>query len=312
MELQRFESFEEFQNAVVNADLSVRLLGPHDGKWQLGNLDVDGITVQRGIETVPNLCEAAGWPSHLMFLISEGRPGPTWLNGVPFARDKIGIIAPGRGFVFRAVGPNTWITIAVPTSFPLFLADDMAGQVLRRWCRATAMQTAPPRAIEGLRNAALIATDPRTPPAIGRTLIEHALLALLGSREWRPRRVVGRPRASPHELTDTMLKRFRAWDAAAQQSYQLDCPQVGARSLNSFFHHCFGLGPMQYLHLRQLHAIRAALLDSRESAATIADLFERGGYPYSTYALARYRALFGEPPSETRAMGPLVQGSGTA
>ncbi|CAB3868708.1 hypothetical protein LMG2828_02865 [Achromobacter piechaudii] len=99
MELHRFESFEEFQDAVVNADLAVRLLGPHDGKWRIGHLDVDGITVQQGIEAVPNLCEASGCPSHLMFLISEGRQSPTWLNGVPFAHDTLGVL-PRHGVLF--------------------------------------------------------------------------------------------------------------------------------------------------------------------------------------------------------------------
>ncbi|MPS77727.1 MAG: AraC family transcriptional regulator [Achromobacter sp.] len=309
MELHRFESFEEFQDAVVNADLAVRLLGPHDGKWRIGHLDVDGITVQQGIEAVPNLCEASGCPSHLMFLISEGRQSPTWLNGVPFAHDTLGVLAPSRGFVFRAAGPNAWISIAVPISFPMFLADDEAGRILRHWCRATRMLSAPPAAIQNLRNAALLATRPGTSPVAGRALIEAALLALIKSRACPPRPAAGRPRISPHELCDSALQRFRDLDVMAQRSDQWKNMPIGSRSLNSFFQHCFGLGPVQYLHLRRLHHIRAALRDMREPSATIADVFEWGGYPYSAYALSRYRAIFGEPPSETRARSPVMQGT---
>lgn len=307
MELHRFESFEEFQDAVVNADLAVRLLGPHDGKWRIGHLDVDGITVQQGIEAVPNLCEASGCPSHLMFLISEGRQSPTWLNGVPFARDTLGVIAPSRGFVFRAAGPNAWIAIAVPISFPMFLADDEAGRILRHWCRATRMLSAPPAAIQNLRNAALLASDPGMSPAAGRALIEAALLALISARADPAKPTVGRPRISPHALCDSALQLFRDFDAMAQRPGQWEALPVGPRALNSFFHHCFGLGPVQYLHLRRLHQIRTALRDTRAPSATIADVFEWGGYPYSAYALSRYRAIFGEPPSETRANAPAMQ-----
>lgn len=294
MELRRFESFGEFENAVVDVDLKVRLLGPRDGRWRLGHADVDGINVQRGLESVPNLCEASGWPTHLMLLLSAGRPVPTWLNGVPFGEGKVGVLAPGQGFVFRAAGPNQWMTVALPLASRLFETDDETGQILRGWSQSTRMVEAAPGAIEQLQHAALLASDARTPRANGSALIENAIAALVLSCR-RQTSSLGRPGASPHAMCDTTLSLLNMMDLD-----RLADMSISPRSQRSFFKKCFGLGPVQYLHLRRLHAIHETLQDARESPVSIAETFERHGYAYSSYALARYCAIFGERPSTTR------------
>ncbi|WP_313066000.1 AraC family transcriptional regulator [Achromobacter animicus] len=300
MELQRFESFGEFEDAVVDVDLKVRLLGPGDGSWRLGHAKIGGITIQRGVETVPNLCEASGWPGHLIFLISSPEPSSTWLNGVPFGEGKLGVLAPGRGFVFRAAGPNHWITVALPLTSWLLHTDNEAGRVLRRWCKSTFMLHAPPSSIQTLQRAAVIASASLTSEAVGRTMVENAILSLALSRNDRPR--FGRPGVSPHAVCDATLGLLDAADTGRLQSL-LDLP-IGSRTLRNFFHNCFGQGPAQYLHLRRLHAIHESLRAGREGLDSIADTFEQHGYAYSSYALARYRAIFGELPSMTRGGKP--------
>lgn len=294
MELRRFDSFGEFESAVVDVDLKVRLLGPRDGRWQLGHADVDGITVQRGVESVPNLCEASGWSTHLMLLLSAGRPVPTWLNGVPFGEGKVGVLAPGQGFVFRAAGPNEWMTIALPLASRLFEADDETGETLRGWTQSTRMVEAAPVGIEQLQHAALLASDPSIPRTTGSALIENALVALVQSRREQAANL-GRPGVSPHAMCDTTLSLL----GVMELDPLADMP-IGPRSLRSFFKKCFGLGPAQYLHLRQLHAIHEALRDKHERFTSIAETFDRHGYAYSSYALARYYSIFGELPSVTR------------
>ncbi|WP_313378059.1 helix-turn-helix transcriptional regulator [Achromobacter insolitus] len=296
MELRHFGSFGEFENAVIDVDLKVRLLGPRDGRWRLGHSDVGGITVQRGMESVPNLCEASGWSTHLMFLLSAGRPVPTWLNGVPFGECKVGVLAPGKGFVFRAAGPNEWMTIALPLASRLFLADDETGETLRGWAQCTRMVEASPDAIEHLQRAALLASDALMPRATGSALIENAVVALVQSRR-RQAANLGRPGFSPHAMCDTTLSLL-----GEMELDRLAGMPISARSQRSFFKKCFGLGPAQYLHLRQLHAIHEALQDKRRSLGSIAETFDRHGYAYSSYALARYYSIFGELPSATRAV----------
>lgn len=299
MELLQFGSFEEYEAAVVDVDLKVRLLGPRDGGWRLGHANVGGITVQRGIETVPNLCEAAVATTHLMFLISDAGPGSAWLNGAELGPDKVAVLAPGQGFVFRADGPNSWVTIAVPLSSPMFQADGEVGQVLRYWTRSTKVLTATPSRIVALQQAALSAGGSCMAGEAGRLSIERAIASLVFSRQPQPA-ASGRPGISLHDLCNATLSHFRAMDADMSGATRYDGLKVGERSLRTFFRHCFGLSPIQYMHLRQLHAVHAALASAAAEEWSIADIFERQGYPYSNYALTRYRALFGETPSATR------------
>jgi len=302
MELHRFESFGEFESAVVDVDLRVRLLGPRDGRWRLGHAEIEGITVQCGRETVPNLCEASGWPTQLMLLLSKGRPVPTWLNGVPFAEGKMGVLAPRQGFVFRAAGPNEWTTISVPLTSPLFEVDDETGQILRDWCQSTRMLEATPHAIEKLQQAALMAAHDLTPNAVGRALIESAIIDLVRSRQQHSTGL-GRPGFSPHSLCNTSLSLLSTMD----EGRLADLP-ISDRSQRSFFKKCFGRGPMQYLHLRRLHEIHETLQGVHGSLTSIAEIFEQHGYAYSSYAVARYHSIFGELPSATRKAAEIALG----
>lgn len=301
MDLHRFDSFDEFEAAVVDVDLKVRLLGPADGLWHIGHADVDGITVQAGVEAVANLCEASGWPTHLMFLISAGHPTPTWLNGEAFGPGRLGILAPNKEFVFRAIGPNEWVTVAIPLSSRLFSSEDDMGLVLRRWCRSTDIVPCCPAAIRALRDAAMmaVAMAPHERP-LGRARIEAAIAGLVATR--RPRLpLLGRPQVSPHDLTATAIQMFRAYDRAlTAREYRLRELAVRERARNDFFQRCFGLTPSRYLNLRRLHAVHDALRASSNEKSSVAALFEAEGYTYSAHSLARYRAIFGESPSDTR------------
>ncbi|OZI38739.1 hypothetical protein CEK29_19730 [Bordetella genomosp. 5] len=301
MDLHRFESFEEFEAAVVDVDLKVRLLGPADGLWHIGHADVEGITVQVGAEAVANLCEASGSPTHLIFLISDGYPVPTWLNGEEFGPGKLGILAPNKEFVFRAAGPNGWVTIAVPLSSRLFSSADDVGHVLQRWCRSTDIVPCCPSAIQTLRVAALFGAS-REPleRALGRARIEAAIAGLVATRRPRPL-TVGRPQVSPHELSAAAVQMFRAYDRGlSPREYRLVDLALRERARNDFFQRCFGLTPARYLKLRRLHAVHDALRASSNARNSVAELFEAEGYAYSAHSLARYRAIFGESPSDTR------------
>lgn len=162
------------------------------------------------------------------------------------------------------------------------------------WVQRTRMVEATPDAIEQLRRVALLASDALIPGATGSALIENAIGALVQSRR-RHAVNLGRPGFSPHALCDTTLSLLGEMGLD-----RLAAMPISARSQRSFFKKCFGLGPVQYLHLRQLHDIHKALQDKRGSLGSIAETFDRHGYAYSSYTLARYYAIFGELPSATR------------
>jgi AraC-like DNA-binding protein len=299
MNLHHFESFDSYAQAILGAHARVFLLGPRGNGWRIGHLDVGGIDVQRGVAAAPNLCEATGRATHLTLLLSQPPSSATWLNGAPFSEDSIGILAPSRGYAFRAAGPNEWITIALPLGSDLFVGSGLTAQTLRRWTDAESMVHTDYLQVAALRDAAITSMAPSCPPEIGRRLIEQRLLDLIASRT-PVERCRGRPSISMSKLCESALTVFREQNATAHVNDLCKALKISERSLRDFFLACFGMGPGHYLCLRKLHDVYLDLAKNGNPRMTVADCFLQHGYAYSTYAAAHYRKLFLETPSQTR------------
>lgn len=299
MNLHHFESFDSYAQAILAAHARIFLLGPGGNEWRIGHLDVNGIDVQRGVATAPSLCEATGRPTHLTLLLSQPPSSPTWLNGQPFSQDSVGILAPSRGYAFRAAGSNEWIMIALPLGSDLFAGSSLMAQTLRRWADAESMVRTDYLQVAALRDAAITSLAPSCPPEIGRRLIEQRLFDLIASRT-PVQRCRGRPSISMSKLCESALKVFREQNATAHVNDLCKAMRISERSLRDFFLACFGMGPGHYLCLRKLHDVYLDLAKNRDPRMTVADCFLQHGYAYSTYAAAHYRRLFLETPSQTR------------
>ncbi len=74
---------------------------------------------------------------------------------------------------------------------------------------------------------------------------------------------------------------------------------VSERTPRTAFNEYFGVGPVRYLQLRQLHQIHRVLRAANPEAVSIGEvLVGHGVWEFSRFS-ARYRQLFGELPSET-------------
>ena len=74
---------------------------------------------------------------------------------------------------------------------------------------------------------------------------------------------------------------------------------VAERTLRTAFNQHFGVGPARYLQLRRLHSIYRALRESEPDETSVAQVFVHHGEWEFGRVAGRYRALFGELPSET-------------
>jgi len=113
----------------------------------------------------------------------------------------------------------------------------------------------------------------------------------------------GRPRIDRGEIIRRSM--------AALATEAVDRPSVGQlatlagvteRTLARAFHDTFGTSPMQYVLLRQLHAVRRGLLAAPDDATVSAILVRHGIWDHGRFA-ARYRRHFGESPSATLTQG---------
>lgn len=76
---------------------------------------------------------------------------------------------------------------------------------------------------------------------------------------------------------------------------------VPARTLQLAFQRADEMGPMQWLRLQRLHAVRAALLDAGQDGARVTELALRFGFTHLGEFSQQYRRVFDETPSATLA-----------
>jgi len=103
---------------------------------------------------------------------------------------------------------------------------------------------------------------------------------------------------------DTILARFvRFLEANPDRPLYLAeiCAAIGAaeRTLRASCEEHLGMGPIRYLTLRRMHLVRRALLAADPSTATVTRIVTDHGFWELGRFSATYRALFGEPPSDT-------------
>lgn len=103
---------------------------------------------------------------------------------------------------------------------------------------------------------------------------------------------------------DAIVARFEEFlEANPDQPLYLTeiCAAIGVaeRTLRVACEEHLGMGPIRYLSLRRMHLVRRALLRADPSTATVTRLAtDHGFWELGRFSVA-YRALFGEPPSES-------------
>jgi AraC family ethanolamine operon transcriptional activator len=75
--------------------------------------------------------------------------------------------------------------------------------------------------------------------------------------------------------------------------------QVTQRTLEYAFRENFGMSPLGFLHLRRYHAARRDLLAADAKTVTVGEIAQKNGFYQMGRFAVRYKALFGESPSQT-------------
>jgi len=75
---------------------------------------------------------------------------------------------------------------------------------------------------------------------------------------------------------------------------------VSTRTLQYAFRDRFGIGPIEYLRMLRLHAVRADLKTAREQGLSVREVAHRWGYHHLGNFAADYNRHFGVLPSKTR------------
>ncbi|TSE34007.1 helix-turn-helix domain-containing protein [Tepidimonas taiwanensis] len=121
------------------------------------------------------------------------------------------------------------------------------------------------------------------------------------------------PQASRHSAADEPSHRRRRTLVRRARQLILDRPQdflhlsqlcaalhVTRRTLHNCFDTVLGISPAAYLREVRLNAVRRALQDPDLAHLSIADVAAQWGFWHMGHFGQEYKALFGEPPSQTR------------
>jgi AraC-like DNA-binding protein len=111
-----------------------------------------------------------------------------------------------------------------------------------------------------------------------------------------------KPKSRPWRGYDRAIEAIRYADLTTLELGGL-CAAAGvsARALEYAFRKNLGVSPGVFIRQLRLHALRRALLASAAGESTVTDLAYHLGFTQLGRLAARYRSVFGEPPSSTLA-----------
>ncbi len=100
-----------------------------------------------------------------------------------------------------------------------------------------------------------------------------------------------------------MVANALAFDATPEKTARvrdlMGAAKVSERTLHRAFQDWYGISPVRYLRLRQLHSIRDALLAANPETTTVTDVFVQHDIRHFGRFAGVYRTLFGELPAQT-------------
>ena len=315
-----FDDFDAFATTVDEVDGVMLLQNPTRRSWSLSAADLSGVHIQLGRLGSGNIFEGQSWAHGTVFYLPLTDTCTYWGWGTPIEKDAVMIAAPSSEFLISTAFEHDWCSIFVPTVDFASGSDQDEPSLTSQ--RVTSRITRPNRqTADRFRTSvselmAMAAKYPQfesSPASITAAAgLRQLTNEILGQPQAGEPQRTGRPRVSRREIIR------RSCELLEEQSAKLlsvvsvgelaEAAKVSERTLQTAFKERYGVGPAQYLRLRNLHRVERALRAADPEETSVAEvLFQHGEWQFGRFA-ARYRRHFGELPSETlQARRPIVQ-----
>ncbi len=311
MDSRIYTDFEAFSASVRDVDATMMLNNPVHRSWSIEQARIDGLDLQLGRLGSGNILEGQSWSNGLVLYLPLTPSIQYLANGRPLSQNHVMVLEPGCEFQLATTSPHDWCSIFVPSdkfeNLGLPLMNSAAGSYFEvPLCRSVV--TSDQVAIEfhsivrEILSASAKATHFESSP--GANAAKDQVLRVA-------RRVLARPDASlsaqrrrPKISRQEVLSRCRTViEEGRGKPVGLGdltaAAGVSERTLRTVFNECFGVGPVRYLQLRQLHELRRRLRNADPETELVTNLMAECGIWEFGRCAQRYRALFGESPSQT-------------
>lgn len=296
-----YDDFDAWGEAVQTADLRMVCDAVERRSWRLKAGGIGDVFLQMADEGGGNLCHGANMHTGIQLFVPLSHAAGHICNCEPLNAGSLLVIPPGADFSIHVMRrAHSWLAIALPARLNEVWPTPLDGsRVLRPGDHAVGRLVAlADRMLGG--DAATLPHGAAQDAAVAE-LVEAAGQCLVELTPKAP--APGRPRIDRGEIIRRSM--------AALETEAVDRPSVGQlatvagvteRTLARAFRETFGTSPMQYVLLRQLHAVRRGLRAAPDDATVSAILVRHGIWDHGRFA-ARYRRHFGESPSATLTQG---------
>ena len=229
-------------------------------------------------------------------------------NGSMLENNAFAILEPGSEFCVSTKVAHDWYTVFVP-AHKFARGGDLGEPSLgfeKMTCRVTRpnLQLANQfrSFVSQIMTAAANCSQFESAPAAtcAATELLNVTSLIVGERQPGEPNQRGRPRFSRQEIIRRCHEHLEEHKGEPVFLKELTtAAEVSERTLRTAFNEYFGIGPVRYLQLKQLHRVNHALRAADLEAESVTGvLVEQGVWEFSRFA-SRYRRLFGELPSET-------------
>jgi len=305
---EHFRDFDEFVASIQGVDSTMLLQNPARQSWEIEAADIVGIRVQSGRLGSGNIVEGQSWKDGYLIYLPLSDTCAYAVNGVPIEKSAFMILEPGSEFCLSTQFEHDWCSIFIP-AHALDLQPDLEAPERdseKMICRTTRPNIVLARQFRASVDDILTtaSNDPAFESSMASTIAAASLVelgtAIIGGRQRSESSRPGRRKLPREEIIRRAGQLFAEREGEHVSLAELvEAAQVSERTLRTAFNECYGLSPVRYLQVRNMHRVHRALRKADPDETNVADvLLRHGEWEFGRFA-TRYRRLFGELPSET-------------
>ena len=277
--------------------------------WSISGVTLPGgICVQQGWLGSGNLVEGQSHLDGYLFYLPRTNAIEYSANGRMLENNAFAILEPGCEFCVSTKVAHDWCTVFVPMH-TFARGEDIVEPSLnsdKMTCRVTRPNLQGANQFRALVDQIMTAAahclqfESTAAATSAGTELLNATSLIAGERQAGQPNQKGRPKFPRQKIIRRCQELVEERDGELVRLGDLAAAaDVSERTLRTAFHEYFGIGPVRYLQLRQLHQVNRALKASDPEAESVTNvLAEHGVWDFGRFA-SQYHRLFGERPSET-------------
>ncbi|HBE69588.1 MAG TPA: hypothetical protein DDW52_15690 [Planctomycetaceae bacterium] len=299
-----YVDFEPYCDAILHADLRMRVLGMEQARYSIVQSIVGRIGIQWAAEGSGQLSEGStDRDAFGLYLQLNARP--RLLNGMHLCPDSVVVFPPGAEFCFACDHANSWLAVRIPTELiAVHRQEELLGAITLVRCirSARALRTCVTSYLQAAESNFVLTQSTAAEAAFESEVLAIARRVCVRSS---PRRAKSPEALSPLTTRHDRLaiEAAELIEASMKSSICVgdiaNSLGVSERTLLTVFRSRFEQSPSRFIQSMRLNQARRALRNASDTGALVRDIAaDYGFWDFGRFA-SKYQRLFGELPTQT-------------